>query len=588
MGQQIRLFSLSELRPALVRAFKGGYGRDDLGKDLVSGLTVGVVALPLAMAFAIGAGASPAQGLYTAIVAGFLIALLGGSRFQVSGPTGAFVVIIADVIIRHGMDGLLLATLVAGVMLVLLGVSGLGVLIKYIPYPVTVGFTTGIGAIIFVGQIKDLLGLPIPALSPDFFGKIGQYAAAAGGLSPWAALFGLGTIGIILAMRKFAPRVPAAVTAIAVVTLAAWAFSIPVETIGSKYGEIPRGFPAPVLPAFSLAKLREVFPSALTIAMLAAIESLLSAVVADGMTGDRHGSSVELVAQGLGNIASALFGGIPATGAIARTATNIKSGARSPVSAMVHAVVLLLFTLFLGPLASAIPLAALAGVLVVVASDMSELPRFLGMRRAPKSDLVVMVVTFALTVVIDLTAAVQIGVLLAVFLFIKRMSETTTMNLVPGLAEGGADAPPAEDGLARAKAPADCEVYEIDGPFFFGVADMLQDAEREVEKPPLAFVLRMRRVPAIDATGLNALASFAKRARRQGTALVLCEVREQPLAAIAKMGLDAEIGRGNIAGTIDEALARAGEIAASQRARGRPEDPRDGAGRPPRPSRTKL
>lgn len=588
MAQQIKLFSLAELRPALLRAFKGGYTGADLGKDLASGLTVGVVALPLAMAFAIGAGATPAQGLYTAIVAGFLIALLGGSKYQVSGPTGAFVVIIADVILRQGMDGLLLATIVAGLLLVFLGVSGLGVLIKYIPYPVTIGFTTGIGTIIFVGQLKDLFGLAIPSLSPEFFGKIGQYAAYATTASPWAALLGLGTIAIIILVRKVAPRVPAAVTAIAVVTVAAFALGLPVETIGSKYGAIPRGFPAPVLPAFSLEKLRAVFPSALTIAMLAAIESLLSAVVADGMTGDRHGSSMELVAQGLGNIASALFGGIPATGAIARTATNIKAGARSPVSGMVHALVLLLFTLFLGPLASAIPLAALAGVLVVVASDMSELPRFFNMRRAPKSDLVVMLVTFALTVVIDLTAAVQVGVLLAIFLFIKRMSETTTLSQSQSeiLATiGGAEA--VEEAGAPVRAPAGCEVYEIDGPFFFGVADMLQDAERQFEKPPAAFVLRMRKVPAIDATGLNALASFAKGARRQGTALILSEVQAQPRAALAKMGLDAEIGLENVTADLAGAFARAEALAAARKeaARLRAAEP---AKRPERPTRIKI
>ncbi len=567
MAQQIKLFSIAGLKPALVRTFKGGYSTADVGKDLIAGLTVGVVALPLAMAFAIGAGASPAQGLYTAIIAGFFIALLGGSRYQVSGPTGAFVVIIADVIARHGMDGLLTATLLAGLILVFLGVSGLGVLIKYIPYPVTVGFTTGIGAIIFVGQLKDLFGLAIPNLSPEFFGKLGQYAAYATTISPWAALLGLGTIGIILFVRKIAPRIPAAVTAILVVSLLAWALGLPVETIGSKYGAIPRGFPAPSLPALSLEKIREVFPSAVTIALLAAIESLLSAVVADGMTGDRHGSSMELVAQGVGNLLSALFGGIPATGAIARTATNIKAGARSPISGIMHAFVLLLFTLFLGPLASAIPLAALAGVLVVVAMDMSELPRFFNMRRAPRSDLVVMLVTFALTVVIDLTAAVEVGVLLAIFLFIKRMSETTNLNQIVALTPLGDASGVASDewadAEARLRAPQGCEVYEIDGPFFFGVADMLQDAEREFEKPPVACILRMRRVPAIDATGLNALSSFAERARKQGTTLILTEVREQPREAMAKMGLDEEIGIQNIAPDLDGAYARVEALVAA-------------------------
>ena len=570
MAVQLKFFSVAGLKPAFFRSLSEGYTGQDFRKDLIAGLTVGVVALPLAMAFSIGAGGSPAQGLYTAIIAGFVIALLGGSRFQVSGPTGAFVVIIADVIARHGMDGLLVAGIIAGLILVALGVSGLGSLVKFIPYPVTVGFTTGIGVIIFVGQIKDLLGLGIDKLDPDFFGKIGQYASAVGTISLWPAILGLGTIALIYLVRKLAPRIPAAVTAVAVVTLAAWALSLPAETVGSRYGAIPRGFPS-----FSLAKVREVFPSAVTIALLAAIESLLSAVVADGMTGDRHSAGAELTAQGLGNIAAALFGGIPATGAIARTATNIKAGARSPVSGMVHSLVLLAFTLFLAPVAEAIPLAALAGVLVVVAVDMSELPRFLAMRRAPKSDLIVMLATFAITVVIDLTAAVEVGVILAVFLFLKRSAETTTIaqaesllgSVLPGASEG---VDPAD--IKERRVPAGCEVYEINGPFFFGVADLLQDALSALEKPPAVFVLRMRHVPAIDASGLNALASFAKRCHRHGTALVLSGVREQPGEAIRKMGLDELVGEANVCADIDAALARVEALLAAA--------PRDSHGRP--------
>ncbi len=575
MSDKLKLFSLDALRPALARSLAEGYSAADFRKDLIAGLTVGVVALPLAMAFAIGAGASPAQGLYTAIVAGLVIAILGGSKFQVSGPTGAFVVIIADVIARHGMDGLFVAGLVAGLILILLGISGLGSLVKFIPYPVTVGFTTGIGVIIFAGQIKDLLGLGIDRLEPDFFGKMGQYAGAIGTISLWPALLGLGTVGLIFLLRKLAPKLPAAVLAVAAVALVAYLFKLPAETVGSRYGAIPRGFPMPAFPAFTLAKVREVFPSALTIALLAAIESLLSAVVADGMTGDRHSAGAELTAQGLGNIAAILFGGIPATGAIARTATNIKAGARSPVSAIVHALVLLAFTLFLGPVAEAIPLAALAGVLVVVAIDMSELHRFLGMRRAPKSDLIVMVTTFAITVIIDLTAAVEVGVILAVFLFLKRSTETTTIKQVEARFEPGSQDPnpieEAED-LRLRRLPEGCEAYEINGPFFFGVADLLQDALTSVEKPPVVFILTMRHVPAIDATGLNALGSFAKRCRKQGSALVLSGVREQPAKAIRKMGLDADIGPENVCDSIDAALARVDAILAAA--------PRDAHGKP--------
>ncbi len=555
------------MQPLLFTVLREGYGRDDFSRDLVAGLTVGVVALPLAMAFAIGAGASPAQGLYTAIAAGFLIAVFGGSRYQVSGPTGAFVVIIADVIARHGMDGLFVATLIAGILLVAIGLSGLGTLIKYIPYPVTVGFTTGIGLIIFVGQIRDLLGLEIPSLSPEFFGKIVQYAEGAATISPFPAVLGIGTVALIVGIRKVAPKLPAAVTAVALVTLVAVVNDAPVATVGSKYGAIPRGFPLPRLPDLSLETIRTVFPSAVTIALLAAIESLLSAVVADGMTGSRHRAAAELNAQGIGNIAAALLGGIPATGAIARTATNIKAGARTPVSAIIHALVLLVFTLFLSKVAEAIPLAALAGVLTVVAFDMSELPRFLGMRRAPRSDLAVMAVTFLLTVVIDLTAAVQVGVLMAVVLFIKRMTETTNIGRIAfpegspmrELVEADSGMETKEGDASSARffpgIPGDCEVFEIDGPFFFGVADLLQDTLAVLEKTPKTFILRLRKVPAVDATGLNALASFHKHCVRHKTTLVLSEVRDQPRAALAKIGLDAAIGRGHIVDSFDEAIA---------------------------------
>ena len=560
---------LSELTPALFRRLSEGYSTGDFKKDLAAGITVGVVALPLAMAFAIGAGATPAQGLYTAIIAGFVIAFFGGSFHQVSGPTGAFVVIIADIIAQSGMQGLQIATLIAGLLLIFMGISGLGSLIKFIPYPVTIGFTTGIGVIIFVGQIKDLFGMRIPSLSPEFFGKIGQYAGYINTTNFQALIAGLATIGIIALIRKVLPKLPAAVTAVAVVTAVAFFLNLPVETIGSKFGALPKGFPAPRFPVFSFAAIRQVFSSGLTIALLAAIESLLSAVVADGMTGTRHSASAELTAQGLGNIASVLFGGIPATGAIARTATNIKAGAQSPVAALIHTLVLLLFTLFLGPVVQAIPLAALAGVLIVVAFDMSELPRFFSMRRAPKSDLAVMLATFVLTVVVDLTAAVQVGVLLAVVLFARRSRDTTSVIAHTGPAAAAAvEAPSGARGVDRSdtelladrKVPKGCEIYEIDGPFFFGVADMLQDALAGLEKTPDVFILRMRYVPAIDATGLNALRSFHKRCSHRGTALLLSGVREQPLTAIERYGLAAEIGAVNICRNIDEALNRAREI----------------------------
>jgi len=567
------LSSLKQLTPAFFRQLSEGYSTGDFKKDLAAGITVGIVALPLAMAFAIGAGASPAQGLYTAIVAGFVAAFFGGSFHQVSGPTGAFVVIIADIIAQFGMPGLQLATLIAGLLLIFMAITGLGSIIKYIPYPVTIGFTTGIGVTIFVGQLKDFFGMAIPSLSPEFFEKIGQYAEYWGSTNLAALGAGLATVGIIILIRKTMPKLPAAVTAVAVVTAAAFLLNLPLETVGSKFGALPKGFPAPRFPEFSFSLIRKVFPSALTIALLAAIESLLSAVVADGMTGTRHSSSAELNGQGLGNIASVLFGGIPATGAIARTATNIKSGARSPVSGMIHAIVLLLFTLFLGPLVQAIPLATLAGVLLVVAVDMSELPRFFSMRKAPKSDLAVMLTTFVLTVVVDLTAAVEVGVILAIILFVKRAKDTTSVATQTDWPKEAAEL--LESGMAKAvdkkdlqilasrKIPKGCEIYEINGPFFFGVADILQDTLSGLEKTPKVFILRMRHVPAIDATGLNALRSFNKHCRHHGTVLILSAVGAQPAKAIDRIGLAEEIGTENICGDIDDALARAEKIIGS-------------------------
>lgn len=555
--------------PKLVHVLRSGYTREMFLKDLAAGLTVGVVALPLAMAFAIGAGASPAQGLYTAVIAGFLIAVLGGSRYQVSGPTGAFVVIIAGVITQHGMGGLITATLLAGIILVLLGVSGLGKLIKYIPYPVTTGFTTGIGLIIAGGQLKDFLGLSVPHPKAEFFERIGEVIEYGSTLSPATLGVGAGTLAAIILIRKLAPRVPAAVTAVAAAAAAVWIFRIPVETVGSKYGELPGGFPSPILPDLRLATVRAVFPSALTIALLGAIESLLSAVVADGMTGDRHDAGTELTAQGLGNIAVAFFGGIPATGAIARTATNIKNGARSPVSSIIHSLVLLAFALFLSKAASAIPLAGLSAVLLVVAWDMSELPRFLGMRRAPKSDLAVMLTTFALTVAIDLTVAVQVGMLLAVFLFLRRTSETSSVNSIRELLESEEyDSSDDPEALGRKVVPEGCEVYEIEGPFFFGTADLLQETLADLEKPPKVFILRLRKVPAVDATGLNALAAFHKYCRRHGTTLILSGVRDQPRRALESFGLAEAIGAENILPHIDVALARAASVLAAAKADG--------------------
>jgi SulP family sulfate permease len=558
----LKLVSLRDFIPRTFELFSKGEGKGyswaSLGKDCIAGLTVGIVALPLAMAFSIAAGGTPAQGLYTAIWAGFFISLLGGSRYQIGGPTGAFVVIIFAVIARHGMGGLIIATMMAGIMLILMGIFGLGRFIKFIPYPVTTGFTTGIGVLIFSQQVKDFFGLRPEGASPEFIETWGAYIRAFPTLSPLTLALGLGTLAVILLVRRLSPRLPAAVVGVAVATLVCAFFALPVETIGTRFGGIPQSLPLPAFPALSWSAVSSLFRDSLAIALLAAIESLLSAVVADGMTGDRHNANMELVAQGAGNIAAALFGGIPATGAIARTATNIKSGAVSPVAGIVHALTLVFFVYFLAPLASAVPLASLSAVLMVVAWDMSSLGRFIRIiRRAPKSDAFVLLTTFILTVLVDLTFAVEIGVILAAFLFLRRMVEVT--GIKPGTNELGMEIVYGKPGEAAPapKYPKDIEVYEITGPFFFGVADTLQHTLRGVVKKPRAFILRMKDVPAIDSTGITALESFLVQCRRGKIPLILCEIREQPRKALEKAGFLADLGPGNIRDSLEEALRQA-------------------------------
>ena len=537
------------------------YTGASFGKDCLAGVIVGIVAMPLAMAFSISAGCTPAHGIYTSIVAGFCISFLGGSKFQIGGPTGAFVVIIFGVIAAHGMAGLMAATVIAGLLLVAMGLTGLGRFIKYIPYPVTTGFTTGIGVLIFSQQVKDFLGLRIPKPAPAFFDEWAGYFANIATLDPTTFAIGLGTLVIIAAVRRAFPRIPGAVAGVIVATVLCKALNLPIETIGIRFGGIPSSLPVPDFPAMSWQIIRDVFPSAFTIAMLAAIESLLSAVVADGMTGDRHNANMELVAQGIGNIASAIFGGIPATGAIARTATNIKSGAVSPVAGIVHSITLVLFTLFLAPLASAVPLASLAAVLIVVSWDMSNLPRFVRIvRLAPKSDAAVLITTFVLTIVFDLTFAVEVGMILAIILFLRRMIEVAAIkpgndDLIAELAYGDIGARTVESINALSK--NDIEIYEITGPFFFGVADMLQSTLRSVARHPRALILRMRDVPAIDSTGITALESFLAQCRRWKIKVILCEVRPQPRGALEKSGFIAGIGEGNIAPTLEDALEEA-------------------------------
>lgn len=544
------------LLPA-VWVHRGAFSFRTLRRDVAAGLTVGVVALPLAMAFAIACGLGPERGLYTAIIAGALISMFSGSRVQIGGPTGAFVVVIAGVLTRHGYEGLAVATLLAGLLLLLMAVVGLGELIRFIPYPVTTGFTTGIAVIIFSTQVKDLLGLHVTDVPAGFLGKWAAYASA-DAVSGWSLAVGLGSLAGLAFLRRFFPRLPGALLVVALAGVLVAAADLPVETIGTRFGEVPRMLPAPHWPSVGLEQLRAVFPDALTLAILAAIESLLSCVVADGMTGDRHRPNAELLGQGLANMAAVVFGGIPATGAIARTATNIRAGAATPIAGVIHAVTLLGILLLAGPWAARIPLPALAAVLVMVAWSMSEVDRFRDLFRAPRSDTAVMLCTFLLTVLVDLNVAIQMGLLLAALLFMRRMVAVGAMGPMDYLDQESVS----PTLMARRLALPDVEVYEIAGPFFFGVADRLKRVLEGIERPPCVFILRIRHVPAIDATGLYALDVFFERCRRRGTTLVLSGVQPQPAKALGKCGLLDRIGPANICGSIDVAFDRAETVLA--------------------------
>jgi sulfate permease, SulP family len=547
------------LVPKLVTTLRT-YTRAQFSSDLGAGLVVGIVALPLAIAFGIASGVTPQQGLYTAIIGGFIISALGGSRVQIGGPTGAFVVIVYGVIQQHGLDGLLLATMIAGVILVAMGLLRVGGAIKFIPFPVTTGFTAGIALLIAVQQLRDGLGLDMPAPPAEFVERIGAYLEHAHTWSPYALGLTLGTVAIQLLWPRVSRKVPSPFVALIVATLAAQLLDLPVETIGSRFGEITASFPAPRLPEVSFADARAVMGPAFTIAVLAAIESLLSAVVADGMIGGRHRSNMELVAQGTANVVSPLFGGIPVTGAIARTATNIKSGGRTPVAGIVHAVVLLLITLFFARSAGLIPLAALAGILFVVAWRMSEWRVFRNELRGDWTDSLVMVTTFLLTVVFDLTVAIAVGMVLAAFLFMKRMSEVVGVNEVTrefADPEGGAGD---NEAIYRRRIPPGVEVYEINGPFFFGAAERFKDTLGDLRTRPRVLIIRMRNVPAIDSTAAHALSHLVSRTRRDGTRIVVAGIQPRPLETLRNIGLVDQIGRDNIVDDIDTALQRAAAL----------------------------
>jgi SulP family sulfate permease len=550
------------LEPKLWTVLREGIPRAQLARDVLSGVIVGIVALPLAIAFAIASGVRPEAGLATAIVAGFLISALGGSRVQIGGPTGAFVVIVYGVVARHGVEGLAVATLLAGLLLMAMGLARLGTVIQFVPYPVTVGFTSGIALIIATSQLRDLLGLDIANLPARFTEQIGVYAAHAGSVRPAALAIGLLSVVVTVFWQRITPRVPGSLVAILLTTALVHGFGLPVETIADRFGEIRAALPVPHLPAFSWDMVSVLFPDAVAIALLGAIESLLSAVVADGMAGTRHRPNMELLAQGFANVVSPLFGGIPATGAIARTATNVRNGGRTPIAGMVHAATLLVIAVFLGGAAGLIPLAALAGILLVVAWNMSEWRVFAGLFRSPRSDVVVLLVTFGLTVLVDLSVAIQTGMVLAAFLFMRRMALISDVGpMRRALAEDDDTDDP--DATARLDVPQGVEVFEVYGALFFGAASKFKDAVRRVERPPRVLILRMRAVLAIDATGLRALEDLLDKTRRDGTVLVLSGVHAQPLVALERSGLLERIGEENVHGNIRAALARARELVAS-------------------------
>ncbi len=533
-----------------------GYTARQFTQDLIAGFTVGLVALPLAMAFAIASGVPPQAGLYTAVVAGFLISALGGSRTQIGGPTGAFVVIVAGIVVKFGVGGLALVGIMAGILLLMMGITGLGTAVKYIPRPVTIGFTNGIALLIASTQIKDFLGEKTPPVPSEFLARIRMLLHYAGTTRWQTVAVAATSLAVILLWPRLTKRVPGSIVALLLSTVVAAGFHLPIETIGSKFGGIPQGFPHFALPGFQAAHILPLLPSAFTVALLAAVESLLSAVVADGMSGDHHNSNVELVAQGVANIVSPLFGGIPATGAIARTATNIRSGALTPVAGMIHALTLFAILLVAAPLARFVPLATLAAVLFVVAYNMGEWREIGTIFRLSKTDIAVWITTFSLTVLADLTVAVGVGMALAALLYIYRIAETTTVEAVTPeyLEDGQAHI------LQDKDIPSNVTILRIHGPFLFGATEKLADATRNLTKLGDVVILRLRNMTALDATGIHALEQFSERLHKTGKTLLLCGARNQPSQLISRSDFLKHVGPENVLPNIQSALARVHEI----------------------------
>jgi len=549
-----------EFTPKLFSLLKEGIGKKQISKDILSGIIVGIVALPLAIAFAIASGVSPEKGLITAIIAGFVISLLGGSRVQVGGPTGAFIIIIFGIVQEHGVGGLTIATFMAGFMIIGLGVLKLGNYLKFIPYPLIVGFTSGIAVVIFSTQIKDFLGLEMGEVPADFVEKWEVYFQNLGSTNWIALTIGLGTVLISLNFYRITTKIPGSLVAIVLATLAVQSFGLPVETIATKFGDIPNTIAMPRVPHINFGVIQELIEPAIAIALLGAIESLLSAVVADGMIGGRHRSNMELVAQGVGNVFSALFGGIPATGAIARTATNVKNGGRTPISGMVHALFLLLVMLLFAPVAKLIPMSCLAGILVVVSYHMSEWRNFRALLKSNRMDIVVLLTTFFLTVFFDLILAIEIGMILASFIFMKRMSEATTIdnaeNLFGTIAQSG-------DQMFEEELPfipRDTMLYEINGPLFFGAAQKFQEFLTDLQQEPKVLIIRMRNVPFIDATAINRLKELGQILKARGTTMIISGANRTVREELFKSDLYTILGKHNILGNINQAIARAGEL----------------------------
>lgn len=545
------------LKPKLFTTLKT-YTKDLFIADLSAGVIVGIVALPLAIAFAIASGVSPEKGVLTAIIAGFIISALGGSKVQIGGPTGAFVIIVFGIVQQYGLAGLTFATLLAGILLMIMGFAKMGTVIKFIPHPLIVGFTSGIAVIIFSTQIKDFLGLSIASVPSEFFDKWHAYFTNLHLINWYSLAIGGGSIALILLWQKFNKKIPGSLVALLAATIATYAFQLPVETIGTKFGEISVSLQMADFSQFTFAQAKQLIEPAVTIAILAAIEALLSAVVADGMIGSRHRSNMELVAQGAANIASSIFGGIPATGAIARTATNIKNGGKTPVAGIIHAVTLLLVMLFFGTYASLIPLSALAAILIIVSYNMSEWRSFVRVLKSPKSDVSVLLITFFLTVVFDLTIAIEVGMVMSAFLFMHRMSMVTNVGVITR--EFNEEDVEDTQSINLKDVPKDVEVFEINGPFFFGAVDKFREAIDRVAERPKVLIIRMRNVPAIDSTGIAVLEKLCLDNRKHGTHFVLSGVHSQPLIAIGQAGLIDVFGEENIHDNIDSALTRTREI----------------------------